>query len=138
MVENGEWLSFKVNYLDKHLHLIEKYEVLRCRVGERTIRTFLLKEARSRTTKTSEGFLLDTILSIRIPVFSKKSKDNEDFIRKQIEPYLKDYDEHRIWEEQFKKLDQELDDRIYQIYSLSDEEIKYVEENSRPTGWHVD
>ncbi len=59
-------------------------------------------------------------------------------IGKQLKPYLRDYDGHQAWEKEYKALDEDLNRKVYWIYQLSEEQIKYVEENSRPTGWHTD
>lgn len=139
VVEEGEWLSFKVNYLDQeHRKIITNYEMLRCKFQDRPIRIFLLNEINARNPSKRGRRLLDNILMMRIPAFHRTRTKNEQLIREQMEPYLRDYDAHQAWEKEWMTLDDNLNRKIYAIYGLSEEEIRHIEENSRPTGWHGD
>ena len=139
VVEDNEWLSFKIDYVDRVRHrIVTDYEVLRCRFKDRSIRSFLLNEINARSPSNRGKRLLDRILFMRIPVFHKTLAQDEQLIRKQLEPYLWDCDAHEKWEKEYTELDDKLNRKVYSIYGLSEEEVKYVEENSRPTGWHAD
>jgi type I restriction-modification system DNA methylase subunit len=139
VVEDNEWLSFRVDYLDQvHRKIVTGHEVLRCRFQDRSIRTFLLNEINSTGPSKRGRRLLDNILYIRIPAFHKKPNQDQQLIRKQLEPYLRDYDMHQTWEKEYMVLDAVLNKKVYSAYGLSEEEIKHVEENSRPTGWYTD
>lgn len=139
VVEENEWLSFKVDYLDNVSNrLVTNYEVLRCKIQDRSIRTFLLNETTTRGPSNRGERLLDKILFIRIPKFHKEQAKDEQFIRKQLKPYLQNCDEHQTWEKEYIALDDVLNKKIYSLYRLSEEETKHIEENSRPTGWHTD
>jgi type I restriction-modification system DNA methylase subunit len=139
VVEDGEWLSFRVDYLDQsHHRAVTSYEVLRCRFQDRSIRTFLLNEINARSPSNRGRRLLDTVLMMKIPAFHRTRNQDEQLIRKQLEPYLKDCDAHQAWEKEYMALDEKLNRNVYAIYGLNEEEIKHVEENSRPTGWHAD
>jgi len=137
--EEGEWLSFKVNYLDQAQHrIVTNHEVLRCKIPDRAIRTFLQSEINCKGASNRGRRLFDKILMVKIPMFHKASVADKQLIRNQLEPYLKDLDAHQAWESEFKELDDGLNRKIYHVYGLSQEEAKYVEDNSRPTGWLVD
>jgi len=139
VVEENEWLSFKVDYLDQaNRRIVAGHEVLRCKFQDRSIRNFLLNEINVRGPSSRGRRLLDKILLLRIPAFHRTLAQDVQLIKKQLEPYLKDYDAHEAWEKEYMALDEELNIKVYSLYQLSEEQIKYVEENSRPTGWHKD
>jgi hypothetical protein len=52
-----------------------------------------------------------------------------------LKPFLNDVDSRNAWKNEYRSLDGRLNKLIYQIYELDEEEVKYVEENSRPSGW---
>ena len=136
--EENEWLSFRVDYLDQvHHRIVTGYEVLRCRFQDRSIRNFLLNEINARGPSKRGRRLLDRILFMRIPAFYRTPAQDEQLIRKQLEPYLRDYDAHQSWEKDYIALDDKLNRKVYSIYEFSEEEVKHIEENSRPTGWHT-
>lgn len=137
--EEGDALSFKVDYVETTSHIIiTDYEVLRCRFEDRAVRIFLQREINFRGASENGNRLLDKILSIKIPVFHKIPARNEGLIKTQMKPFLKDCDAHEKWENEFKELDAKLNEKIFAIYRLSEDEVAYVEANSRPTGWHSD
>lgn len=137
--ENGEWLLFSVDYLDQQKHrIITGYNVLRCEFRDRAIRTFLREEISSKGAANHGNRLLDKILSIKIPSFHKLPHRDKELIRTQLNPFLRDFDAHAKWEEAYTDLDNMLNNRIYKIYGLSEEEINHVEDNSKSSGWHVD
>lgn len=80
--------------------------------------------------------LFDRILSMKIPTFAKRTQDNLKIIEEQIQPYLKDLDAHNAWKSELVRLDSTIDKAVYTLYGLSDNEIEFVETNSRPSGWH--
>lgn len=137
--EQDDWLSFKVDHIDPVTRkLVAGHEVLRCRFRDRAIRAFLLNEINGKIPTARRGTIFDKLLSIRLRSFHKVYSTDCELIRRQLEPYLRDADAHRAWEAQYAKLDEELNRIVYEIYGLEDAEIRHVEENSRPTGWHVD
>lgn len=139
IVEEGDWLSFKVDYIDEMSHIIATdYEVLRCRFEDRALRTFLQEEVRFRGATGSGKRLLDKILSAKVPVFHKIPARNENLIKSQLKPFISDRDAHEEWENEFTGLDARMNQKIYEIYGLNRDEVAYVEANSRPTGWHAD
>jgi len=139
VVEENEWLSFKVDYLDQaNRRIITSHEVLRCKFQDRSIRNFLLNEINVRGPSSRGRRLLDKILLLRIPAFHRTLAQDMQLVKKQLEPYLKDYDAHQAWEKEYMALDEKLNIKVYSLYQLSEEQIKHVEENSRPTGWHKD
>ena len=139
VVEENEWLSFKVDYLDQaNRRIITSHEVLRCKFQDRSIRNFLLNEINVRGPSSRGRRLLDKILLLRIPAFHRTLAQDMQLIKKQLEPYLKDYDAHQAWEKEYMALDEKMNIKVYSLYQLSEEQIKHVEENSRPTGWHKD
>lgn len=139
VVEANEWLSFKVDYLDQaNRRIVTDYEVLRCKFQDRSIRNFLMNEINIRSPGNRGRRLLDKILLLRIPAFHRALAQDMQLIKKQLEPYLRDYDAHQAWEQEYMKLDNKLNKKVYSLYQLTEEEIRHVEENSRPTGWHTD
>ncbi len=137
--EEADWLVFKVDYLDPKLRrVITDHQVLRCRVQDRYLRTFLLIEINNKGPNNKGKRLLDKILAIRLPLFHKSSDRHLEAIHKQLKSYLIDFNTHKKWESEYADLDDRLNRKVYEIYGLDTEEIEYVEKNSRPTGWHSD
>jgi hypothetical protein len=137
--EDGDWLSFRVDYLDKEKQkIISDYEVLRCKINDRAIRIFLQEEITSKRPPNRGRRLLDKILSAKIPSFHKVYNKEKELIVLQLRPFLKDLDAHIKWEKEYRDLDDKLNKYVYEIYGLDDEEIKYVEDNSKASGWHAD
>lgn len=97
-----------------------------------------MNEINSRASSNQVRRLLDKVLMTRIPRFSQARDDDEKLIKKQLKSYISDYEAHREWEKKYCSLDAELNEKIYSMYGLNETEIKHVEENSRPSGWHVD
>jgi type I restriction-modification system DNA methylase subunit len=134
--EDGDWLSFRVDYLDQgQRRIITDYEILRCKFRDREIRSFLLTEINSRKAPNRGKRLLDKILSVRLPSFHKDADRNKELITSQLKPFLKDADSHIAWKNEYRSLDDRLNKRVYQIYGLDEEEARHVEENSKPSGW---
>lgn len=139
VIEDGEWLSFKADYVDTaQQRIVTNHEVLRCQISDRAIRTFLQHEINSKGANNRGRRLLDRILMVKIPIFHKTVSRDEQLIKNQLEEYLKDYDAHQAWENEYRTMDEDLNQRIYMIYGLSEKETKHVENNSGPTGWHTD
>jgi len=137
--DEGDWLSFKVDYLDQEQHrVITDYEILRCKIKDREIRTFLLNEINSRGPPNRGKRLLDKILSAKLPSFHKSADHNKELIIAQLKPFLRDVDSHSSWKNEYRSLDERLNKLIYQIYELDEEEVKHVEENSKPSGWFAE
>lgn len=137
--EEGEWLLLKVDYLDQTLRkLVTSYEMLRCRFADRYLRIFLMNEINSRGPSSRGRRLLDKILMTRIPMFNRTRDEDERLIKRQLKSYISDYDAHREWEKEYCRLDVKLNEMIYSMYGLNEAEMKHVEENSRPDGWHAD
>jgi len=139
VTEEGDWLVFTVDYVDQASRkMMENHELLRCRFQNRAVRTFLLNEINTKGPSRRGLRLIDNIFNSRIPTFNKKLAKDEQLINKQLSKYLRDLDAHKAWEQKYKLLDDELNKKIYKIYGLDEKEIKHLEENSRPTGWHAD
>lgn len=134
--EEGDWLSFKVDYLNQEQRrIITDYEILRCKFEDREIRTFLLNEINSRGPPNRGNRLLDKILSVKLPSFHKSADRNKELIIAQLKLFLRDIDSHSAWKDEYRSLDDRLNKWVYQIYELDEEEIRHVEKNSKPSGW---
>lgn len=139
VTEEGEWLSIKVNYLDQTVRkFVTDYEALRCRFSDRHIRAFLMNEINARRPSNRGRRIFDKILATKIPAFSRVYEQDQELIKRQMQTYVRDYDAHEEWKKEYVELDSKLNEKVYSIYGLDEVEIKHVEENSRPSGWHVD
>lgn len=135
--ENGNWLSFKVDYVDQRKQrIITDHVVLRCNFEDRAIRTYIKQEINIKGPANRGVRLLDKILSIQIPSFSKDIEHEKELIHIQLTPFLTDFDAHALWEKDFRSIDEDLNKKVYALYGLNEEEIMFVENNSKPSGWH--
>ena len=130
-----DWLSFKVEYIDKDQKKIIDHEILRCRIKDRNVRTYLLNEL-NKSPSNLGNRLFDKVLNTTIPAFHKDYGEDIKLIKKQMNPYLNDYDANQKWNKEYVEYDKQLNKKVFKIYDLNNEEIQIVEENSRRTGWH--
>lgn len=137
--ETGNWLNFKVDYLDKRRQLIiTDHSVLRCEIENRAVRIFLKEEINKKGPQNRAVRLIDKILSIQIPCFNKDNDQEIELINMQLTPFLNDLDAQVQWIKELQKLDNKLNKKVYALYGLNDEEIKHIEENSKPSGWYAE
>jgi hypothetical protein len=79
----------------------------------------------------------DNPTTSRLPI-PKNLKDNQNALAKPIKEFLKlgqelqktspNTDKHNLLKQEIEKLEQQIDNEIYKLYGLTDEEIKIIEQ----------
>jgi Type I restriction-modification system methyltransferase subunit len=133
--EEGEWLVFKVGYIFKTNKgkemLTKNVRAFRCRFEDEKLRKFLYYSIKEYITpgKLGKGNIYERILRIKVPRFGEHEEENRKVIDNLIGTYLVEVEKRERLEQEIEKTDREIDRRVYELYNLSDEEIRVVEDN---------
>jgi hypothetical protein len=131
--EEGEWLVFAVGYEGetKQGKLYNaKIRAFRCKFTDEKLRKFLYYSIKTytRARMLGKGNLYERILKIKIPHFDPKPEKNLEIIYEIMEPYLKAVEEYNKIKKEIDETDKMIDQNVYELYELTDEEIRIVEE----------
>ncbi|UZE92411.1 MAG: N-6 DNA methylase [Methanosarcinales archaeon] len=128
--EEGDWLFVSVDYVDENEELIENFDVLKCRFGNTNFQQFIKHCILNYRKSISTGNLLDRILKINnIPIFNNRDKTkNQQVIDEIMDPFLPALERKEKIEKEVEETDRTIDQMVYELYGLTDNEIKIVEE----------
>lgn len=133
VLEEGDWLVFKVGYLlktkkGKETH-IRNVRAFRCRIADEKLRKFLyysIKEY-TRPGKLGKGNIYEKLLKIKIPQFVPNAEKNKRIIDEIMTPFLEEVAKREKLEKEIEETDRTIDEMVYELYGLSEEEIKVIE-----------
>jgi len=132
IIEEGEWLVFKVSYLfttkkDKEL-LIKNVRAFRCRLEDEKLRKFLYYSIKEYTTpgKVGTGNIYERTLRIKVPRFNVQDKENTKVIDEIMDAYLVEVENRERLNRDIDETDRESDRMVYELYGLNEEEIRVV------------
>ncbi|HEC88176.1 MAG TPA: hypothetical protein ENI52_02550, partial [Thermoplasmata archaeon] len=134
IIEEGEWLIFKVGYLFKSRKgkevLISNVKAFKCRIEDENLRKFLYYSIKEYITpgKVGKGNIYERILKIKIPQFDSNEKENKKIIDKIMDSYLEEVGKSNELKKEIEETDRIIDNMVYELYGLTEEEIKIVEE----------
>jgi len=132
ILEEGEWLVFKVGYLlktKKGEMPIRNVRAFRCRIADEKLRKFLyysIKEY-TRPGKLGKGNIYERLLKIKIPQFVPNAEKNKRIIDEIMTPFLEEVAKRDKLEKEIEETDGTIDQKVYELYGLNDEEIKVIE-----------
>jgi len=134
VTEEGEWLAFTVEYerktrggnVDR-----AKMKAIRCKITDERLRKFLYYSIREFITpsKVGAGNLYERILKINVPRFHDNWEKNVETINEIMDAYLPRIQKWQQLKEDIRAADQQIDQMVYDLYGLTDEEIRIVEES---------
>ncbi|MDD3492227.1 MAG: N-6 DNA methylase [Candidatus Thermoplasmatota archaeon] len=134
VTEEGEWLAFTVEYerktrggnVDR-----AKMKAFRCKITDERLRKFLYYSIREFITpsKVGAGNLYERILKINVPRFHDNWEKNVETINEIMDAYLPRIQKWQQLQEDIRATDQQIDQMVYDLYGLTDEEIRIVEES---------
>lgn len=132
--EEGEWLLFTVEYERKtRKKNIEraKMRAFRCKIADEKMRKFLYYSIKEFVTpsKVGKGNLYERILKINVPRFHNNWEKNVKIINEIMNTYLPRIQKWQQLQEEIKATDQQIDQMVYDLYGLTEEEIRIVEES---------
>lgn len=131
VVEQGDWLTFKVDYFVKTDGTKEEFKdfpVLRCKFEQKSFRKFLLYTFKKHKKRRRSGNLLSMILSVPILRFDKNLEKNSEIIEKMMEKFLSAVKKKEQLEKEVHEVDDALNAKVYELYSLASDEISTVED----------
>lgn len=133
IIEEGDWLVFKVGYIFKTSKgkelLIKNVRAFRCRFEDEKLRKFIYYSIKEYTTpgKVGRGNIYDRILRIKVPRFNVQDEENRKVIGEIMDTYLVEVGKRERLTREIDVTDQEIDKQVYELYGLSEEEIRVVE-----------
>jgi hypothetical protein len=128
--EQDDWLIFKADYftiMDTTKQEFTKKPILKCRFENRPFRKFLLYTFQNYKEKWGSGNLLSITLNTPIPCFDKNPDKNSQIIERIMKEFLKAVEEKERLEKEIQQTDNIIDDKVYQLYGLTPEEIATIE-----------
>jgi len=130
--EEGDWLFVSVDYVDENDELIENFDVLKCRFENPNFQQFIKHCILNYRKSISKGNLLERILKINnIPIFNNRDKTkNQQVIDEIMGPFLPALKRKEKIEKEIEETDRTIDQKVYELYGLTDEEIRIIEEAS--------
>ena len=136
IAEEGEWLVFTLGYESKTKQgkvSKAKIRAFRCRIKDEKMRKFLYYSMKEFVTpgKVGEGNLYERILKIKLPCFNLNWEKNVSTINDIMQKYLPNVEKWEKLKKEIEKTDKEIDQKVYELYGLTEEEIKIVEESVR-------
>jgi len=124
--ENEDWLVFKIDYsMDKEDHL--EVEVLKLNIGNAALAGFIAQSVLNRKKHLAKGNILERLLQFTIPRFSKDEQKNLQVIKEIMSEYRKVSSKHAQLEREISDLENAINQKIYQFYDLSEDEIEFIE-----------
>ena len=131
----NDWLIFRVNYLAKN-SVPQTYEILRVREDDLAVGTWL-RDGMSRKVKLGVDVpLYDYVVDRKLPFYGKNWDDHNEKLHKMLDPFHHDVDVHLGWLMKFTELDAKLDKLVFDLFDLNPDQIKHIQENTRPPVWH--
>ncbi|MEA2053792.1 MAG: N-6 DNA methylase [Candidatus Thermoplasmatota archaeon] len=134
IAEEGNWLVFTVGYeRETREGKISKARIraFKCRIKDRKMHKFLYYSMREFVTpgKVGKGNIYERILKIKVPCFHLNWEKNVTTINEVMEKYLANVEKWEKLDKEIKETDKKIDEKVYELYGLTEEEIKIVEEN---------
>jgi len=120
-------LIVTIRYADEEGKEIEN-EILRMVVDDPLYRQFLAESINISSFSKSKGNLLEKVLDVTIPIFESNAADNLEITRRFMKEYMKDVTLLREATENIQSIMSEIDQVIYALIGLSDDEISIIEE----------
>jgi type I restriction-modification system DNA methylase subunit len=131
--ETDAWLTFVADYSiieDGEKKEFTKVPILRCKIEDEALRKFILHTMLDHKGWPATGNLSSKILSTPIPRFDKDEAKNMEAIRKVVRTYIKAIDEKEKLEAETKEIDAKIDDAVFKLYGLTNEEVNFVKAES--------
>lgn len=127
--EEGEWLIVSVDYEDENKKSVEDFDVLKCRFENRNFTKFIEHCILNYGKGIGKGNILDRVLKMEnIPIFDNKSDvKNQQIIDEIMDSFLLAVEWKEKIESEIEETDRTIDQMVYELYGLTEEEIKIVE-----------
>lgn len=125
--EDNDWLIVLADYEHNETR-VEKGETLRFRVADKDLRRFLFSSINWAGKKIRKGNILDTILKMPIPKFSKDAKKNIEIMRAIGREYSAAIERYREISARIASLECQTNEALYDMYGLDESEVSMIEE----------
>jgi len=105
-------------------------KALRLRITDENMRKFILYSLKNTTPgKLGKGNILKQIQKLKIPNFVTNEIENTKIIQEFMTPFLEQVAKREQIEKEISKTDRTIDQMVYELYRLTDEEIAIVEKS---------
>ncbi len=136
VLEEGEWLVFKVGYLYKggkgKMLSSSNVRALRFRIPDISMRKFIFYSLKNTTPgKLGSGNILEQLHKIKIPRLVTNGEDNRRAIGELMAPFLAEAAKKEAVEREIRETDAAIDKKVYALYGLTDDEIRIIEESTK-------
>lgn len=130
--EEGGWLIVSVNYWNENKELVEDFDVLKCRFENPNFTKFIKHCILNYGKSISKGNILDRVLKIgNIPIFDNKiDVKNQQIIDEIMDSFLLATEWKEKIDKDIAETDKTIDQMVYKLYGLTEEEIKIVESST--------
>ncbi|WP_309492727.1 Eco57I restriction-modification methylase domain-containing protein [Candidatus Hecatella orcuttiae] len=128
--EQGHQLVIKVDYIEKDGNREKQHsdvEVFRCEIENEPIRKFLFYSVSNYGKTLGSGNIWYKIQNIPLAKFHKNEGQNEKVVVKLINDYLRAINNRRLLQQEIQATDKILDEKIYKLYDLNQDEISLIE-----------
>ena len=131
--ETDAWLTFIADYTvteNGEKKEFSKIPILKCKIEDEALRKFILHMMLDHRIWPATGNLSSKILSTPIPRFEKDEANNRKAIHKVMTGYLRAIGEKKRFEEEIEEIETKIDDAVFKLYGLTQEEIDFVKKES--------
>jgi hypothetical protein len=130
VTEEDSYLRFSVDILvasNNEEIEVPDYTVVRCKIDNENLRRFILFYANSNWKSLGAGNLLSRMLGGKIPLFSKNQVQNLATLTRIATNYSEALEHAEKLESQIEKTDSRLNQRIYDLYGIDNDERKFID-----------
>jgi len=127
--ETENWLTFIVDYSVTKKGKKQEFKdipIIRCKFDDEALRKFILHIVIKHKKRLGSGNISLRILEILVPRFYENEMKNMEVIRKVMKEYLRAINEKEKLEKDIRKIDEKIDNEVFKLYELTDEEIILV------------
>ena len=131
VIEEDDCLKFDIDLIPAGSDTVERdYTALKCRIKNQYLRKFIIFYANQNWKGLGTGNIYSKILSGKIPILSKVTTDNFAAIQRIVSSYQKQIELAHEIEHKIKVADSRLDNKIYELYGITNVERDFVEQET--------
>lgn len=136
ILEEGEWLVFVVGYSytsgkGKPLSS-SSVRALRLRIQDNSMRKFIFYSLKDTAPgKLGSGNILEQLQKLKIPRLVTNGEGNRRAIEELMSPFLVEVTKKEALEKEINETDDAIDKKVYELYGLTDDEIRIIEEQCK-------
>ena len=131
-LDDKGWIIISAAFVDAQKELNVK-KIFKFNLNNEVLSKFMEIWINSINKGLGSGNIYEKILELEIPRYDKDITKNAKKIEPMLKPYLEAVKQKNSLYEEISKINSEIDNEIYKIFNLNNEEINYIESETRPT-----